>query len=101
MILIIIGVVCYPIFAILVSRRRKNYKKYAPRILIIPQLTRIGDLICATPVFRQIKEKYPHCHLAVLVTPKIAGIIKNNPHLDEIILLEDKEYLEEHKQDGS
>lgn len=92
--LILLGFVCYPIFAVLIFQRRRAEKKDSPRILIIPQLTRIGDLICATPVFKQIKEKYQNCHLTVLVTPKIAGIVKNNPRLDEIILLEDRDYLE-------
>lgn len=56
-----------------------------PRILIIPQFTRIGDLVCATPMFRAIKLKYPKSYLAVLVTRRTAPIIKNNPNIDEIV----------------
>jgi|TARA_Y100000310_G_scaffold321577_1_gene379441 ADP-heptose:LPS heptosyltransferase len=62
------------------------------RILIIPQLTRIGDLICVTPAFREIKRKYPKSFLAVVVSYRTAGIIKNNPYIDEIIILEEDEY---------
>lgn len=59
----------------------------APRILVIPQFTRIGDLVCATPMFRLIKKHYPKSHLAVLVAPRTVPIIKNNPRVDEIISL--------------
>ena len=56
------------------------------KILVIPHLTRIGDLVCATPVFRAIKEKYPDSHLAVLAAGRLKGLLKNNPRVDEIIV---------------
>ena len=94
-ILIFFAFLFYPIFTVLAFLRlRDDGRKKNPRILIIPQFTRIGDLICATPIFREIKKKYPNSYLAVVVTPKIAGIIKNNPRIDEIIIFEDRDYLE-------
>lgn len=85
----------YPIFAGLAFLRLKESKKKEnQRILIIPQFTRIGDLVCVTPVFREIKKKYPDSYLAVVVTPKNSGIIKNNPRIDEIIIFKDRDYLE-------
>jgi ADP-heptose:LPS heptosyltransferase len=48
----------------------------------------VGDLVCATPVFRAIKEKYPDSFLAVVTTNKVAGIIKNNSRIDQIIIYE-------------
>ncbi|GEM_PF-712963 len=80
-----------PLFFVLARKRKKNYGD-APRILVIPQLTRIGDLVCATPVFSAIKEKYPKSFLAVMVTGKVAGIIKNNPHIDKIVQYQTKGY---------
>ena len=56
------------------------------KVLVIPHLTRIGDLVCATPVFRAIKEKYPDSHLAVLAAGRLEGLLKNNPRVDEIII---------------
>lgn len=61
------------------------------KFLVIPQINRIGDIICATPVFRAIKEKYPESRLVVLVS-KTKGaweIIKNNPRIDGFIFYED------------
>lgn len=59
----------------------------------MPQSNRIGDLICATPVFRAIKTRYPDSYLAVLVSKRSCGVIKNNPRINEIILYEDRDLL--------
>jgi len=66
------------------------------KILVIPQLTRIGDLVCATPVFSALKEVMPDVHVAVVVAEFAGtkGIIENNPNIDEIIVLSNDEYLE-------
>jgi ADP-heptose:LPS heptosyltransferase len=92
-IIIILTIIFSPIFFILAKMRRHDYGE-APRILVIPQLTRIGDLVCATPVFRAIKEKYPHSFLTVMVTGKIAGIIRNNPHIDQIVQFQTRGYAD-------
>jgi len=62
------------------------------KILVI-QLAKIGDLVCSTPVFREIKKKYPKSHLSVLIIPWVKGVIENNPYIDEIILIDRKEYF--------
>lgn len=59
------------------------------RILVIPQLSRIGDIVVSTPVFYNIKKTYPDSYLAVVVSKKALGIIKNNPRINKIILTED------------
>lgn len=60
-------------------RPRKNL-----RVLVI-QSAKIGDMVCTTPVFREIKKHYPDSKLVVLATPRAIGIIKNNKNIDEII----------------
>lgn len=87
--LVLAGLVFYPLFFILIKLKKKRDAGEGPRILVIPQLTRIGDLVCATPVFGAIKKAYPQSHLAVLVSKKAAGILKNNPRIDELIIYED------------
>lgn len=58
------------------------------KILVI-QTAKIGDLVCTTPVFREIKKKFPSCRLTVLATSRTKDILKNNPRVDEIILIDD------------
>lgn len=54
------------------------------RILVI-QTAKIGDMICSTPVFREIKARYPDSHLTVLLHPVNRPLLEANPHVDEII----------------
>ena len=89
----IIAALLYPYFAFSARAQRRFLNADRPRILVVPQLTRIGDLVCATPVFRAIKEKYPRAYLGVAISKKSAGIIKNNPRTDEIFYIEDADFL--------
>lgn len=91
---ILLLLLSYPLLLLLTEQRRLHKNNKRLRILIFPQLTRIGDLVCATPLFRALKEKYPDCFLAVAVgvAKDTAGIIRENPHVDEVIFLEPEEY---------
>lgn len=59
------------------------------RILVIPQYSRVGDIVCSTPVLYNLKRTFPNSYVSVLVSKKAIGILKNNPHIDEFIILED------------
>ncbi len=79
-----------PIIYYATHRRRKKSveKKYVDRFFITLQLTRIGDIVCTTPVFHTIKKAYPDSFIAVLVSRKAAGVLVHNPYIDELIVLE-------------
>lgn len=66
-------------------RARERIANGTPRILVIPIISRVGDLVCATPVFREIKIAYPHAHLAVVAAHKALGVLINNPRIDHLI----------------
>ncbi len=61
------------------------------KILVI-QTAKIGDLVCSTPVFREIKKHYPKSFLSVLVIPLTKDILVNNPYINEVILFDEKKY---------
>lgn len=61
------------------------------KILVI-QTTKIGDVVCTTPVFREIKKKYPKSHLSVLIISRAKEILELNPYIDEFIILDDKNH---------
>lgn len=48
---------------------------------------KIGDMVCSSPVFREIKKKYPKSNLTLAINPKTIGIVKNNPNINEIVLM--------------
>ena len=90
MLTIIYGVLAAPMLLATISRREPES---ALRILIIPQLTRVGDLVCATPTFRAVKARYPDAHLTVLVSKKVVSMIRHNPHIGEIVIIEDYRFF--------
>lgn len=83
----------FPIIATGTLIRRlisKARNKNEIRSILIIDNAKIGDMVCATPVFRAIKEKYPAVYLAVLINPKTEGILKNNPRIDEILCIDSR-----------
>jgi len=47
---------------------------------------RIGDMVITTPVFRELKKKYPKIELSVLASKSNQIILKNNPYVDNVYL---------------
>lgn len=54
------------------------------RILVI-RTDRIGDVVVSTPVFETLKAACPDAFVAAMVRPYTRDLLKNNPHVDEII----------------
>jgi ADP-heptose:LPS heptosyltransferase len=50
----------------------------------------IGDVLFSTPAIRAIRKKYPEAFIACLVPPRCAGLLKNNPYLNEVIEAEER-----------
>lgn len=55
------------------------------RILII-RPDRVGDVVLATPLIREIRKTFPDSFIAVMVRPQTKDILLNNPHIDEILI---------------
>ena len=56
------------------------------RILLV-RLRLIGDVVFTTPLIGALRRTYPDAHMAYLVEPMAAPVVKGNPHLNEIIVL--------------
>ena len=59
------------------------------RILII-KLGAVGDVIHALPILETVRNVYPQAHIGWVVEEASAAILKGNPALDDLILLERK-----------
>ena len=66
------------------------YKRKSPPIPRLPEkilLVRsdnIGDVICTTPCFEALKQRFPKAIIAVLVCRLGEEVVQGNPFLDEI-----------------
>lgn len=54
------------------------------RILLI-RLSSLGDIVLTTPAIRAVRAHFPDAYIAMLVAKQSAEILRENPHLDEII----------------
>jgi heptosyltransferase-2 len=60
------------------------------RILLVRQQNQMGDMVCATPVFRAVRETWPDARIALITAPVNVEVVRHNPHLDEIITYDKK-----------
>ena len=54
------------------------------RILLV-QTQRLGDVLCATPLFTAVRRQFPRAHITALVHRPMDQILENNPDLDAIL----------------
>lgn len=54
-----------------------------PSFLVIRR-DNIGDLVCTTPMFQALREKYPAARICTLVNSYNVAVVRGNPYLDEI-----------------
>ncbi|MBI5346618.1 MAG: glycosyltransferase family 9 protein [Chlamydiae bacterium] len=75
-------------FIRLLNLRQKinHFNPQKPKILVV-STTAMGDTLWATPTIKSIKEKYPNSFLAILTSPIGSQILKNNPYIDETLIL--------------
>ena len=55
-----------------------------PRILIV-RLSALGDIVFATALLQGLRERFPQAHIAWLAQSGFAGVIENDPRIDELI----------------
>lgn len=73
-------------------RLRAKRAPAEPRRLLVIQMAKIGDLLCSTPVFREIRQRHPQAHLTVMATAQNAPLLHANPHVDAVVVAEAKTF---------
>jgi heptosyltransferase I len=61
------------------------------RILIIKP-SALGDIVHTLPILNLLRLRWPHAHIAWLVTPAFAGLLEGHPQLDEMIRFERRRF---------
>ena len=64
---------------------RRIPNKFQVKSILVVKLDEIGDMVCATAVFEQLKLQFPSAQLSVLCKPFVKPLIANDPNIDHII----------------
>ncbi len=78
---VILSYLFYPLVRLGMARRRRADVE---RILVI-QTAKIGDQICATPVYRALAQRFPGARITVLVNPVTRELLVGNPHVHDAV----------------
>ncbi|MEI7834621.1 MAG: glycosyltransferase family 9 protein, partial [bacterium] len=63
-----------------------------PKRILIVRLSAIGDVLMTSPVPRALKCAYPGVHIAWVVDKLSAPMVQGNPYVDDIIILDRKQW---------
>ncbi len=61
-----------------------------PRNVLLIQTAFLGDVILTTPMITAFKQFFPAARLSVLVTPAAAPLLRNNPAVDDVLVIDKK-----------
>lgn len=61
-----------------------------PKKVLIIQLAKMGDMVCTTPMFRAIKQKYPDCKVYVLGDAVNWELLQDNSDVDHYFIWQKK-----------
>ncbi|MBL7765745.1 MAG: glycosyltransferase family 9 protein [Chitinophagaceae bacterium] len=56
--------------------------------ILIIRFSSIGDIVLTTPVIRCLRSRFPQAKIHYLTKKKFESVLKNNPYIDRIFLLE-------------
>src|SRR5581483_4010822 len=84
---IAIVIVCYGSALVRGSAKKKRGE---PRKIIVLAASKLGDMVCATPIFHAIKKAYPCCKVVVMGTATYIPLHQGNPDVDEYLIWDEK-----------
>lgn len=72
-----------------------EYSSHEPgTILIVRQHDQLGDMLCAVPLLRALRERYPHAHITLVASPVNHEIMRNHPYVDAVLNYDKKQFFE-------
>ena len=62
-----------------------------PKKILVVRTDRVGDVILTTPVLKLLRHKFPRAHITLMVRPYVYDVVKDNPHVDEVLIYDKNE----------
>ncbi|MDP1836188.1 MAG: lipopolysaccharide heptosyltransferase II [Chlamydiales bacterium] len=65
--------------------QKKTWWGEDPKNLIVRMPNWLGDLVMATPVLQDLKQRFPNATITAMCSEGLAGLLENDPHVDQIL----------------
>jgi heptosyltransferase II len=65
--------------------------KYPKKRILIFNVNWLGDVLFSTATIRNVRRNYPDSYIACVIPSRCYPILKGNPHLDEVIIFDEKD----------
>jgi lipopolysaccharide heptosyltransferase II len=62
--------------------------RMTPERILIIRLSSMGDVILATPIFRQLRWRFPNAVIDLVIKSKFSELLETDPNLDHVITFE-------------
>lgn len=79
-------------FGRLTGRNTERIKLEDVSRILIVKFWGLGNLVEATPAFREIRQRFPHAKITFLTLARNRGLFDSYPRFDEIIYMKDKAF---------
>jgi len=66
------------------TEKRKDFAACEVKKILIIRLDLLGDVVLSSPAIRALRDAYPNAHIAMLVLPYTAQIVRLFPEVDEV-----------------
>lgn len=73
------------VFSVMLRGGARSVPKETSRVVVV-QNAKLGDMVCTTPIFRAVKEKYPGCEVWVLGNAINKELLEGNKDVDGYII---------------